>query len=631
MSNIMLQKAIFLLSFALSILLITTANAYLSPSIGVDNQFIWEDHPFAPAPLGLDANNEYIWWYTNSTVSRLHLTTQQIQTFTTDDVITAPPTAIALDHNGDLWLGTTNGLQRFNGQTWTYYTTNEGLSDNNIQALSVNPHNKIVIATSAGVDIYDNGQWSYNPFFSSTCNSPLTVAMTTNNRVWIGQRSPIVSGFLCYYENNSWQILVDNFAISARYITASPDGSLWAADASMGIIRVQPDLSIESYTNNDSIINSPGPIGVSNDLHVWSGSIMATAPGAPALGHFNGSNWQTYASDPQTIIGSVTDIAIAPNGTPWITTDLGHIMGYTGSQWHYAYSIPPNNITFMDADHDNNLWFANNSDLTRYDGHTWHNFPTTPDLPAYAYDIATTPNGDVWISGNNFLFQYDGANWTKYDNSNGLPMSARHIKTTNNGDVWIGAIFVGVARYDGANWHIFDDTNALLSNLVSSIHVHADQTVWVSYGEEENAISYYNGATWQHIDTSDGLTYPNINAFVTDRQGDLWALAPNAVNHYDGTNWTTHTLPITDAIELAVDNNNDIWIASATQIGMHYFDGTNWHTVTSAELGNRQIYGHVANTPTGELWFATDTGLSSLINLQATDQIYLPIIRNINP
>src|SRR5688572_23347043 len=53
-------------------------------------------------------------------------------------------TDLAVVPNGTVWLGTfQDGLYRFEGGSWTHYTTTEGLIDNVIVGLAVDPQNNL--------------------------------------------------------------------------------------------------------------------------------------------------------------------------------------------------------------------------------------------------------------------------------------------------------------------------------------------------------------------------------------------------------------------------------------------------------------------------------------------------------
>ncbi|MFQ5870319.1 MAG: LysM peptidoglycan-binding domain-containing protein, partial [Candidatus Zixiibacteriota bacterium] len=64
-------------------------------------------------------------------------------------------TAVAAGEKKSLWLGTDSGLARFDGSKWTLYTTEEELPDNYITALRLHKKRGLWIGTKAGIAYFD--------------------------------------------------------------------------------------------------------------------------------------------------------------------------------------------------------------------------------------------------------------------------------------------------------------------------------------------------------------------------------------------------------------------------------------------------------------------------------------------
>ncbi len=67
-------------------------------------------------------------------------------------------TALSVDTNNILWVGTQNGLSKFDGSGFTnYFVSNSGLTANYISDIEVDVLNNKWIATSAGISVYNEG------------------------------------------------------------------------------------------------------------------------------------------------------------------------------------------------------------------------------------------------------------------------------------------------------------------------------------------------------------------------------------------------------------------------------------------------------------------------------------------
>lgn len=94
---------------------------------------------------------------------------------------------IACDTSGNVWIGTIAGLVKFNGSTFTCYTTVNGLPANNI--LSLECSGKMVyIGTNNGLCRYDGAIfYNYTTSNSLLDNDTITaIKAETPNKIWLG-------------------------------------------------------------------------------------------------------------------------------------------------------------------------------------------------------------------------------------------------------------------------------------------------------------------------------------------------------------------------------------------------------------------------------------------------------------
>jgi len=110
--------------------------------------------------------------------------------------------SISIDKKGNLWVGTQNGASRFDGTNWTSYTTsNSGLADNRVFAITADENNEIWFGLGASrISRFDGTNWTtYTPTNSGLIAENdlnayiLAVAVDKKGDKWFGTSSRGVS------------------------------------------------------------------------------------------------------------------------------------------------------------------------------------------------------------------------------------------------------------------------------------------------------------------------------------------------------------------------------------------------------------------------------------------------------
>jgi YVTN family beta-propeller protein len=123
---------------------------------------------------------------------------------------------IAVGPDGAVWVGMAVGLLRFDGESWTTYTTEDGLVSNNVTALAVEPDGRLWVGTREGVSRFDGETWTtYTTQDGLVSNNISSVAVESNGAVWVGTDE----GISHYIPSGK---VVAEPAESAQPITAAP-------------------------------------------------------------------------------------------------------------------------------------------------------------------------------------------------------------------------------------------------------------------------------------------------------------------------------------------------------------------------------------------------------------------------
>lgn len=193
------------------------------------------------------------------------------------------------DNNGNLWIGTYNGLTKFDGNQFTKLTTSNGLPSNHINQVKKDANGKLWIATNNGVATYENnifttipqlvGKAVHNLEFIDTdvvwfsvhnqgiyiknlnswsilttahglsSNSPFVIKRGINSDVWIGH-------YINFSSNSLDKYNLSNFSFTNYYST---DGL--------------PNISVRAIEKD---INGNIYIGTNNGLSIFNGTTFET-------------------------------------------------------------------------------------------------------------------------------------------------------------------------------------------------------------------------------------------------------------------------------------------------------------------------------------------------------------------
>lgn len=118
---------------------------------------------------------------------------------------------VFIENDSCQWFGTNNGVAKHTGldvtKNWTFYTTNEGLVDDNVMAITKDKSGKMWFGTTDGISSLDGStfkNYSYSfELFKGTdgpvSNNITSIAADTDGSMWFG-----TSVGLSHFNNGRW-------------------------------------------------------------------------------------------------------------------------------------------------------------------------------------------------------------------------------------------------------------------------------------------------------------------------------------------------------------------------------------------------------------------------------------------
>ena len=318
------------------------------------------------------------------------------------------------DRNGNLWFSTSGeGVYRYDGKSFTNFTTKDGLCNNYTSTIIQDKSGKILIGTSTGICKYDGGHFS--KYFESDSLTKFIITSLLEDRagnIWFGVMN---KGIYRYDGTNLSNVLYkythpfygDKYEQHISDIIQDKNGNIWFSSWNGGGVWRYDGKIFKSFL--------------------------------PPLNYYKTNQDKRNINNPQNTFGYMPTTSYSPS-QDHITDDM---------------------IFSTTEDKAGNIWFATRRhEVCRYDGKIFTSFGTKEGfLSRGAYAILEDKKGNVWFTTEkDGVWCYDGKTFKNYTTADGLVNnSVFSILEDKSGNLWFGTRGFGLSRYDGKSFTTFSD------------------------------------------------------------------------------------------------------------------------------------------------------------------------------
>lgn len=90
--------------------------------------------------------------------------------------------------NGDVWIGLPTGIYQYSNDNWTFYSTGNGLFDNEVNAISEDRDGNIIVASGSGISIFDGTEWTSTDLLvdESEILVITSIVIDSQGNIWAG-------------------------------------------------------------------------------------------------------------------------------------------------------------------------------------------------------------------------------------------------------------------------------------------------------------------------------------------------------------------------------------------------------------------------------------------------------------
>lgn len=529
------------------------------------------------------------------------------------------------DHTGYLWVGTDNGLFRYDGTTFQPFGHAEGLEDTEIRSLAESPDGNLWVATQNGVARRAGGR--FIPVDAGVRGLFLAVAFDPRGNIYLEHSTGILRGIPDRSGSYHRFTMVAPGSVGGMFIQGSNvwfrrEGELWRLNGDQAE-RIGSPAGLPSDRWGSITLDTLGNLWVRSATRLFELPYSQTrfvdrsggVPNAMVTRLFADAHGRLYVSTNSGLV--LLDSSKNPNEPSRTYIDPQH-------------GLPADVAGSVFVDRGESLWIGmRGGGLVRRLGHgEWVSWKKADGLSNDSvWSMLHDGNGRLWVGTNGGLdvFGPDGKLVRTWNSHSGLTGDSVYaIAAAPSGQIFAGTAPIGVNRFssEGSLLRSYGPSTGLVSEQVNGLAVDHQNRLWVAAAGG----CFRSRTSIDALDLKfDRVDIPGLppHAYVyearVDESGVIWIVTSSGLVRFDGKQWRVFTkadgLKADDLVALTI-GHGQFWIAYRDALGISRLefqgDQIQVTSVTQEDgLSSDLIYA-LAFDHTGHLWISTDNGVSVL-------------------
>ncbi|KAF2327710.1 hybrid sensor histidine kinase/response regulator transcription factor [Flavobacterium daemonense] len=585
---------------------------------------------------------------------------------TTDGLSQNSVIAIHQDKFGQMWFGTRDGLNKYDGSRFTVFrndVANKMSISNDILAIEEDNSGKLWIGTYNGLNCYDPVSNTFKRYLNDKTNHTINsntiwCIKKVGDEMWFG-----TSKGLSVYNQKTGQFssaihsATDNTTIPSNNIMSifkTKKGQIYIGTTKGLCVltsRKNEKFSFKNYPLNNIDLLNVSAIAEDRFSNIWVGTKNK------GLLKFDSAakSYVPFLSDEKRkeIHSEIRALAIDRKGSIWIGAYDGiYILGEDKSiqkiNNNNSYSSNNHNsgiekVKSIFIDRKGSVWIGcyykgvNMWDISNVN---FFNYDQNSKKIPMSYDVVSSIVAD---KNQNIYFGSEGGGITIYNkntettsyltNKSGqTPINdIKSMCVAENNTLWMGTFSKGISAYNTLTKRIESDKiSQQLKDSIKDVGVYSIKTegngvLWM--GTFSKGLIRYNTISkdFQFIrnDTTKAnyLTNNYVRTVLVDKQKRLWVGTLSGLNLIGLQNFQPNKYAVKhfffddasfsgdDILTLFQDSQNKIWVGTKAK-GLHYFDGKKFNRI-NLKIGNMVVTSihSILEDDHKNLWITTNQGI----------------------
>lgn len=560
--------------------------------------------------------------------------------------------SILQDNQGFMWFGTKDGLNRFDGRSFSVFkfSPNGKLTDNVIHRILQDERDNIWVATEEGVYIYDVYQEEFHRFNRTTAENDSVVGVVTEmvkdleGDIWMSVENKgvfhynLTDDILTFY---AIPLVKDGLKMVS--LCADNNNGVWVFPYSSPFLHINKEskeITRYNLEDDETLMSSVGEI---SDVIMDQQNVLLVATsqkGLIAINTINKTHRVLMEKDDRGETIFVRCIERIDPNTLWIGSESGvyiyhsdteEVMNLRHDESLYN-TLSDNAIYSIYKDRDGGIWVGSYFGGVDYHSNQQTNFELFYPLVANKElrgkrirEFCAAPEGNIWIGtedGGLHLFNPEKGVFMQIPHQLEKLYTNIHALYSDGEDLWIGTFSKGLHRYNYKSGKLVTythsgDPHSISHNSPFAICKDRQGMLWIG---TLSGVDIYDDKNdcFLHMEKVKGVSIQDI---FEDSHGFIWiSTFLDGLYRFDpATNeWDLFvhnplypaSLPYNKTTSVYEDSKNRLWVTTQGG-GLGLFDrksGT-FSTINSSHgLPNDVVY-QIVDDSDGYLWLSTNLGI----------------------
>jgi len=490
--------------------------------------------------------------------------------------------------NGDLWIGfSSGGISLLRHGNATNYGVREGVPDGVIWSFAQDREGTIWAATDSGLLRMEDGRWKdVGKDWNFTGKSAVAIFLDRQGTLWVSTEDTLVFLPLGARRFQPTGIRVGQ----VPQIAQAANGKLWMAEVTRS---VRPILLSDKRQPPDETEVQVGSGGIlfDNDGALWITSIGDGLRRSPAPELLKGriKEFSTAVESFTTKDGLSDDyvrkILRDREGNIWVGTNSGLDRFRQTNLVPLILTFKPQFAAFAPGD-AGDVWVENPHTMFQvHEGHSDHGHP----FPGQALSAYRDPTGTIWWFCVDSIYRYDAGNYTRLSLPPSFPKP--YVQTgiaateDGSGTLWLAALGEGLFHLEKGGWQPLESASEFAKLRPTT------------------AFTDWMGRAW--------FGYTGGTMIVLD-QGKIQRVFPADAS------------PV-GSVRAIGGRGRDIWIGG--NAGLAFFDGNRFRQIEPADAEAFGPVMGIKQTTDGSLWLAESRGVIQVPALEVQQALDNPSYR----